>query len=68
MHLCNRKTARTKTIVVVSHKQLCMNSLHGRNKVGFKAACLLQRCLNLLYGEIFTGKLKDGCRFKSYSC
>ena len=52
MHLCNRKIARTKTIVVVnliSHKQLCRNSLHSRSKVVFKAACLLQRCLNLLY-------------------
>ena len=50
-HLCNRKTARTKTIVVanlISHKQLCRNSLHSSNKVVFKATCLLQRCLNLL--------------------
>ena len=41
MHLCNREGARTKTTVVVnliSHKQLCRNSLHSRNKVVFKAA------------------------------
>ena len=43
MHLCNRKIARTKTVVVVnliSQEQLCRNSLHCRNKVVFKAACL----------------------------
>ena len=55
MHLCNRKVARTKTIVVVnliSHKQLCRNSLHSRNKVVFNGAGLLQSCLNSLYGSI----------------
>ena len=47
MHLCNRKSARTKTIVVVhliSHKQ----QFTQQDKVVFKAASLLQRCLNLL--------------------
>ena len=36
---------RTKAIVVVSlvsHKQLCRNSLHSRNKVVFKVANPLQ--------------------------
>ena len=49
MYLCNRKSARTKTTVAVnliSLWQQCRNSLH---KVVVKAACLLQRCLNLLY-------------------
>ena len=55
MHLCNRKlTARTKTIVVVnliSHEQLCRNSLHSRNKVVFKAACLLYTIIKLIYHQ-----------------
>ena len=58
--LCNRKTARTKTTVVVyliSHKQLCRNSLHSMNKVFFKAACLLQRCLNLLYSYLISSEV-----------
>ena len=49
---CTFAIARTKTIVVVnliSHKQPYRNSLHSRNKLVFKAVCLLQRCLNLLY-------------------
>ena len=46
MHLCNRKSARTKTIFVVhliSHKQ----QFTQQDKVVFKVASLLQRCLNL---------------------
>ena len=37
---------------LISYKQLCRNSLHSTDKVVFKAACLLQKCLNLLYSCI----------------
>ena len=48
MHLHNRKTARTTTIVVVnllSHKQLCGNSLHSRNMIVFKVVLPVAKVL-----------------------
>ena len=57
MHLCNRKTARTKPIVVVnliSHKQLCRNNLHSRNKVVFKADCLFAKVSEFTVSSLHT--------------
>ena len=51
-HLCNRKAARTKTtgaVNLISHGQLCINSLYSSTRVVFKVVWLLQGCLNLLY-------------------
>ena len=34
---------------LISHTQLCRKLFTQQEQGGFKAACLLQRCLNLLY-------------------
>ena len=50
-HLCNRKTARTKTTSVVnliSQRQLYWTSLYSSTRVVFKVVWLLQGCINWL--------------------